>query len=121
RVPFKIHRHGQPMQLDVALEHRPADAYIIPPYSRDEDRKYYILGGLIFQELTRQYLREWGTNWLKDAPQRFVYLDRFQWELFPERHRRRVILSQVLPVKGPICYVDVGYVTATNVNGQAID
>jgi len=39
---------------------------------------------LIFQELSRQYLREWGPNWLKEAPQRFVYLDRFQWELFPE-------------------------------------
>src|SRR5438445_662919 len=120
RVPFKIHRQGQPMQLDVALEHRPADAYIIPPYSRDEAPKYYILGGLIFQELTRQYLREWGTNWLKDAPQRFVYLDRFQWDLFPEGHRHVVVLSQVLPVNGTIGYEDFGYLTVTKVNGKDI-
>src|SRR5436190_7282168 len=120
RVPFKIHRQGQPMQLDVALEHRPADDYVIPPYSRDEAPTYYILGGLIFQELTRQYLREWGTNWLKDAPQRFVYLDRFQWELFPEGHRRVVILSQILPVNGTIGYEDFGYLTVTKVNGKDI-
>ena len=120
KVPFKIHRQGKPMQVDVTLEHRAADDYVIPPYSRDEAPKYYILGGLIFQELTRQYLREWGTNWLKDAPQRFVYLDRFQWELFPEGHRRVVILSQVLPVNGTIGYDDVGYLTVTKVNGKEI-
>src|SRR5437660_6342560 len=120
KVSFKIHRQGKPMQLEVTLEHRPSDDYVIPPYSRDEAPKYYILGGLIFQELTRQYLREWGTNWLKDAPQRFVYLDRFQWELFPEGHRRVVILSQVLPVNGTIGYDDVGYLTVTKVNGKDI-
>jgi hypothetical protein len=70
--------------------------------------------------LTRQYLREWGTNWLKDAPQRFVYLDRFQWELFPEGHRRVVILSQVLPVNGTIGYDDVGYLTVIKVNGKEV-
>src|SRR5438270_728603 len=120
KVSFKIHRQGQPMQLEVALEHRPADDYIIPPYSRDEAPKYYILGGLIFQELTRQYLREWGPNWLKDAPQRFVYLDHFQWELFPEAHRRVAILSQILPVNGTIGYEDFGYLPVTKVNGKDI-
>src|SRR5206468_6126362 len=44
KVPFKIHRQGQPMQLEVTLEHRSADDYIIPPYSRDEAPQYYILG-----------------------------------------------------------------------------
>jgi hypothetical protein len=102
------------------MEHRAPDEYAISPYSRDEAPKYYILGGLIFQELTRQYLREWGPNWLKDAPQRFVYLDRFQWELFPEGHRRVVILSQILPVNGTIGYEDFGYLTVTKVNGKDI-
>src|SRR5438874_8009227 len=120
KVPLKIHRQGKPMQLDVTMEHRTPDEYVISPYSRDEAPKYYILGGLIFQELTRQYLREWGPNWLKEAPQRFVYLDRFQWELFPEGHRRVVILSQVLPVNGTIGYDDVGYLTVTKVNGKEV-
>jgi S1-C subfamily serine protease len=120
KVPLKIHRQGKPMQLDVTMEHRAPDEYVISPYSRDEAPKYYILGGLIFQELTRQYLREWGPNWLKDAPQRFVYLDRFQWELFPEAHRRVVILSQILPVNGTIGYEDFGYLTVTKVNGKDI-
>ena len=51
------------MQLDFALEHRTAEDYVIPPYNLDRAPPYYVVGGLIFQELSRQYLREWGANW----------------------------------------------------------
>jgi Trypsin-like serine proteases, typically periplasmic, contain C-terminal PDZ domain len=119
KVPLKVLRQGKPLELSLNLEHRAAADYVIPPYPQDEAPKYYILGGLIFQELTRQYLREWGANWLKDAPQRFVYLDRYQWELFPEGHQRVVILSQILPVNSTIGYDD-GYLTVSKVNGKEI-
>ena len=65
-------------------------------------------------------MKEWGPNWLREAPQRFVYLDRFQSELFPEGHRRIVILSQVLPVSSTIGYDDFAYLTVTKVNGKEI-
>jgi hypothetical protein len=79
------------------------------------------LGGLIFQELTRQYLKEWGSNWQKEAPPRFVYMDRFQSELFPEGKRRVVILSQVLPATSTIGYDDLAYLTVKKVNGKEIN
>ena len=82
---------------------------------------YYVLGGIIFQELSRQYLKEWGPNWQKEAPQRLVYLDRFQSELFPEGHRKIVILSQVLPANTTIGYDDFSYLTVTKVNGKEIN
>jgi S1-C subfamily serine protease len=120
KVPFKVHRQGKPLQLDVTLERRAAEDYIIQPYSHDAAPNYFVLGGLIFQELSRQYLREWGGNWMKEAPQRFVFLDRFQWELFPEGRRRVVVLSQVLPVNGTLGYDDVGYLTVKKVNDKEI-
>lgn len=120
KVAFKVQRQGQPMQIEVTLSHRDARDYVISPYSHDGAPRYLILGGLIFQELSRQYLREWGANWAKDAPQRFVYLDRFQWELFPQGHRRVVILSQILPVDGAIGYEEFDYLTVTKVNGREI-
>ena len=76
-LPFQIQRNGKPMQLNVVLDHRPAKDYVVPPYSLDQAPNYFVLGGLILQELSRQYLKEWGPNWQKEAPQRFVYLDRF--------------------------------------------
>ena len=36
--------------------------------------KFYILGGLVLEELSRQYLKEWGQEWMKKAPEDLVYL-----------------------------------------------
>lgn len=119
-VPFRIDRHGKPMQLNVTLEHRDAKDYVSPPYNLDQPPRYYVLGGLIFQELSRQYLKEWGANWQREAPQRLVYMDHFQSELFPERNRRVVILSQVLPANSTIGYDDLAYLTVTKVNGKPV-
>ena len=119
-LPFQIQRAGKPMELKITLEHRDAKDYVCPPYSLDDAPNYIVLGGLIFQELSRQYLKEWGPNWQREAPARFVYFDRFQSELFPGEHRRIVILSQVLPANNTIGYDDVSYLTVTKVNGHEI-
>jgi S1-C subfamily serine protease len=119
-VPFQIQRSGKPMQLSVTLDHRSTKDYVVPPYNLDQPPSYYVLGGLIFQELSRQYLKEWGGNWQKEAPPRFVYMDRFQSELFPEGNRRVVILSQVLPSTNTIGYDDLAYLTVTKVNGKEV-
>ena len=119
-VPFHIQRNGKSMELNVTLEHRDAKDYVSPPYYLDQPPRYFVLGGLIFQELSRQYLKEWGSNWQREAPQRLVYLDHFQSELFPQRDRRVVILSQVLPANSTIGYDDLAYLTVTKVNGKEI-
>ena len=119
-IPIQIQRAGKPMQLNLVLDHRAAQDYVVPPYNGDQPPGYVVLGGLIFQELSRQYLREWGANWQKEAPQRLVYMDRFQSELFPEGNRRVVVLSQVLPANSTIGYDEFGYLTVEKVNGKEI-
>jgi len=119
-VPFRVERNGKPMRLDLTLEHRDTKDYVSPPYNLDQPPRYYVLGGLIFQELSRQYLKEWGPNWQREAPQRLVYLDHFQSELFPDKNRRVVILSQVLPANSTIGYDELAYLTVTKVNGKEI-
>ena len=119
-VPLRIQRNGKPMQLNVTLEHRDAKAYVSPPYNLEQPPRYYVVGGLIFQELSRQYLKEWGPNWQREAPQRLVYLDHFQSELFPDKNQRVVILSQVLPANSTIGYDELAYLTVTKVNGKEI-
>jgi S1-C subfamily serine protease len=119
-VPLQIRRQGKPMQLDLVLEHRKASDYVIPPYNGDEAPGYIVLGGLVFQELSRQYLKEWGGNWQREAPQRWVYMDRFQSELFPEGNRRVVVLSQVLPSNSTIGYDEFAYLTVRKVNDREI-
>jgi S1-C subfamily serine protease len=119
-VPFQVQREGKPMRLQIKLEHRSAQDYVVPPYNPDQAPPYYVAGGLIFLELSRQYLKEWGANWQKEAPPRFVYLDHFQSELFPEGNRRIVIVSQVLPSATTIGYDELAFLTVTKVNGRDI-
>jgi hypothetical protein len=119
-LPLQIQRQGQPMELKLVLEHRDARDYVIPPYALDQPPSYFVLGGIIFQELSRQFLKEWGGNWQKEAPQRFVYLDRFQSELFPEGNRRVVMITQVLPSNSTIGYDDANFLTVEKVNGKEI-
>ena len=120
KLAVQVQREGKPMQLDLVLEHRAAKDYVIPPYDADEPPPFLVLGGLIFQELSRDYLKEWGANWQREAPQRLVYLDRFQSELFPEGNRRVVILSQILPANSTIGYDEFAYLTVQKVNGREI-
>ena len=119
-LALHVQRAGKPLTLNVKLEHRAAQDYVVPPYNLDDPPSYLVLGGLIFQELSRQYLKEWGANWQKDAPQDFVYLDRFQSELFPEGNQRVVILSQVLPANSTIGYDDFSYLVVKKVNGKEV-
>jgi len=119
-VPFQIQREGKPMQLQITLDHRSAEDYVIPPYNLDQAPPYYVVGGMIFLELSRQYLKEWGANWAKEAPPRFVFLDRFQSELFPEGNRRVVIVSQVLPSATTIGYDELAFLTVKKINGKEI-
>jgi S1-C subfamily serine protease len=119
-VPLHLQRAGKPMSIDLVLTHRNTNDYVIPPYVLDRAPLYYVLGGLIFEELSRQYLREWGTNWMKDAPQRLVYKDRFQSELYPEGNRRVVVLTQVLPANTTIGYDEIGYLSVQKINGKEV-
>ena len=119
-LPIHIQRAGKPMQFELVLTHRNTEEYVIPPYLLDRAPSYFILGGLIFEELSRQYLREWGSNWMKDAPQRLVYKDRFQSELYPEGNRRVIVLTQVLPANTTIGYDDVAYLSVRKVNGKEV-
>ncbi len=121
KLPLKIFRDGETKTLEVTLSHEPPKAYVSQPYVIDEAPRYYVIDGLIFEELSRQYLKEWGGDWAKQAPQRLVYLDRYQSSVVPEGRKRIVILSQVLPVASNIGYDDLKYLVVTNVNGMAIN
>jgi S1-C subfamily serine protease len=119
KVVMTILRNGVRQKISVELFRRSLSDYVVEPYSVGAPPRYYILGGLVFQELTRQYLREWGNNWLKDAPQRLVYYDRFQSELFPEK-RKIVFLSQILPTRDTVGYEQISNLVVKKLNGQGI-
>jgi hypothetical protein len=116
RIPLKIFRGDGEKEVFVTLEHRDAADFVIPPYTIDEPPNYFILGGLVLQELSRQYLKEWGNDWEKKAPERFVYYDKYQSELFHDDRKHLVILSQIIPTGSTVGYEDIGSSVVTRIN-----
>jgi hypothetical protein len=121
KVGVKISRQGQPQALEITLAHKSPEDYVSEPYVIDRQPRYFVADGLIFQDLSRQYLKEWGGDWQKQAPQRLVYLDRYQSTQVPAGRKRIVILSQTLPVASNVGYEELKYLVVTNVNGVPIN
>ncbi len=120
-VSVKVSRNGEEKTFEMTMSHKPPSAYVSEPYVLDHAPRYCVVDGLIFQELSRQYLKEWGGDWQKQAPQRLVYLDRYQSTMIPQGRHRIVILSQVLPAASNIGYEDLKYLVVTNVDGMPIN
>ncbi len=121
KVSVKVSRDGEEKTFEMTMSHKPPADYVSEPYVVDRAPRYCVVDGLIFEELSRQYLKEWGGDWQKQAPQRLVYLDRYQGAMIPQGRHRIVILSQVLPSASNIGYEDLKYLVVTAVNGVAID
>lgn len=118
-VPVTILRDGKKSDLAVTMRPLDRNKSVIPSHHSDSPPGYLVAGGLVFIELSRAYLREWGPNWSSTAPQRLVHYDAFPNDL-PRDRGRLVILSQVLPTADSIGYEHLENLVVTKVNGQEI-
>ena len=67
-IPLTVFRKGTTLTLQATLDHRSPDEYLVPPFIIDRQPAYHIIGGLVFQELSLSYLREYGKDWAHSAP-----------------------------------------------------
>jgi len=107
-------------QLDVSIQlSKPTGAMrLVPNEQYDVAPTYYILGGLVFEPLTKNFLREWGKQWYSRAPRHLTnyYLN---GELTEDR-KQVIVLVKVLPDEINLGYHDWGSNVVTSVNGSHI-
>jgi PDZ domain len=128
-VKFHILRGGVKQTLDVKLAHRNPRDYVSDPYIIDRAPRFYVVGGLILQELSRQYLREFGSGGERGSggrrpPARLMYYDRYQNDLFKDGPKKIVFLSRVLPTPATVGYEEIGGIVIKKINGvelQSLD
>ena len=118
-LPITILRNGKKSDLTVTMRPLDRTKSVIPSHHSDSPPGYLVAGGLVFVELTRSYLREWGPNWASTAPQRLVHYDAFPNEL-PRDRGRLIILSQVLPTADSMGYEHLENLVVTKVNGLPV-
>jgi PDZ domain len=110
-------RKGEKREINIVLDHRAPEDYVSDPFVIDRAPRFYIFGGFVMQELSRQYLKDFGADWQKRAPDDLVYLDRYQTDIYPDGGRKIVILSRVLPSDATIGYEQLRGLVVTKVNG----
>ena len=119
KIPIVVWRDGAEMTLEGTLAPRDRSRMISQPYIFDREPDYVVVGGIVFSELSRQFLREFGRGWQEDAPLKLLYLDRFQSELPPDRGRI-VFISSVLSSPNNIGYEGLGFEVVEEINGKPI-
>jgi S1-C subfamily serine protease len=114
-MPVRVLRDGERVDLELLLRAMRPELDRVPPYVYGRGPDYTIVGGLVFQELSRPYLGAWG-DWARRAPPRIlVAMDRGEDEA-----GRTVLLSTVLPDAANLGYQELRDLIVERVNGQAV-
>ncbi|MCK4422744.1 MAG: trypsin-like peptidase domain-containing protein, partial [Candidatus Omnitrophica bacterium] len=101
-VKIKILREGKTLDLKIKLTEPVNFGRLVPYQQYDRAPTYYIIGGLVFEPLTENFLKEWGRNWHNDAPGNLV---NYYYHGEPLNDRRQiVVLVKVLADE-----INVGY------------
>ena len=120
-VPVKLIRAGEEMSLDLKLQRKKSEDYLVDPYMYDRGPRFKILGGLIFQELTLPYLKAWGDKWATRAPFKLVHAHAHQ-DVYEDQGREKLVfLSATILTPSTLGYDRLGNLIVTNVNDQPIN
>ncbi|MHC5064071.1 MAG: S1C family serine protease [Planctomycetota bacterium] len=99
KLDLAILRDGERSSQTIELK---AHCPLIPYHLFDREPQWFIFGGLIFQTLTREYLRAWGEKWRDRAPKELMHLH--YSGVRTEQRQEVIVLSHVLADE-----INVGY------------
>ncbi len=120
QIKFKILRNGTIKEAYIKLT-KPIDYERLVPSERyDRPPTYYIIGGLVFETLTLNYLMEYGTqkDWYVNAPKELV---NFYVNGEPTNEQREiVVLVKVLADEINVGYHDFVDAVISSVNGVKV-
>ncbi len=120
RIDLKIIRKGKPISIKgTATKYRSNDYEI--SYNRyGAPEPHLIFGGLIIQELTREYLEQWGSDWQRRASFDLLYQYNFNNEPNAKSGKKQIILGGVLADEFNRGYQKLRHLVISKINGEAV-
>lgn len=119
KLSATILRDGQRKEVQLTLRRMDPEQDVVPRYDYERPPDYVQVGGLVFQELTVDYLRRWN-QWWKNGPLR-ILVEMSRKGAGPEIEGERLImLSRVLPDPVNLGYHDVHSQIVGKVNGNVV-
>jgi hypothetical protein len=119
-LELKIVRKGKELTVSAPLTRFDSNRTKVVAYGYGRKEPHFIFGGLVFQELTRNYLKQWGRDWRSAAPFDLMYIYDYQNAPEAEPGRRIVLMSRVLADEFNRGYGDLRNVVVDEVNGRKI-
>ncbi|MBN2444495.1 MAG: trypsin-like peptidase domain-containing protein, partial [Spirochaetales bacterium] len=117
-IPCEVWRDGEIKTLDIPLRYEKGR---ISWYNEYETLpRYYIFGGIIFQVLSREFLKSWREWWYNAD---FLFLYYFMYydidSLYPER-KEFVIINQILPDNVNTYVSTINFKVVDKINNRTI-
>ncbi|MGE9268257.1 MAG: PDZ domain-containing protein, partial [Verrucomicrobiales bacterium] len=116
-VSLEVLRGGEVKEFRARLERSPDP--LVPRDLHDQAPPYLVKGGLIFQELSVDYLEAHGKDWESKAPLELLDV-LYNPEDYEEGRRRVVVLTRVIPTAATIGYERLGGHLVESVNGRKV-
>ncbi|MFO1484095.1 MAG: PDZ domain-containing protein [Verrucomicrobiaceae bacterium] len=121
KVEMKVIRDGKEVILNGTLTRKMPEDYLVLPYQFDRGPKYVLMGGLLFQELSRPYLDSFGEEQRGGAILRLSRIATNPEKYEEEGRKKLVFLSLVLPTPSAQGYDKLGGQVVNKVNGKTIN
>jgi hypothetical protein len=120
KIPFEIWRNGEKKTIDVLAKNFQAEEMLVPYSLGSKQPEYIVVGGFVFQQLTRDFLTMWGEGWPgKTPPHLFQY---FSDKAFKPTEDRTdiVVLNYVLPAESNLGYQQLSRMVVSTINNKKI-
>lgn len=117
-IDVTVWRDGEALDVQVPLTRSMLRDLLVPAEQYDQLPSYFVYGGIVFCPLSRNLLREWGSNWFDKAPKDLTSRLLFN---VPEKEDEEVVLAlKVLAADVNEGYHSVGNWTVSEVNGVEV-
>ncbi|MDD5010703.1 MAG: hypothetical protein PHQ00_01100 [Phycisphaerae bacterium] len=120
KITFDIWRSGKKQTIETAVKNFSISDMLVPSYELDRQPEYIIIGGCIFQRLTKSYLTARGENW-QGMVEPHIYDYMLNQAFKPTEQRKEiVVLSYVLPANINLGYHGLSQCVVESINGMKI-
>jgi len=117
---FTIWRDGERVEIAMAIRNFKPSEMLVPYQEFDQQPEYIIMGGFVFQKLTRDYLLAFGKNMSGQAPSHLYHYYR-DLAFKPTEERKSVwVLSHALPIPSNLGYTGLRELVVDTFNGMTV-
>ncbi len=119
-VTMNIIRDRKKMQISFPLLPIRDELFTVPYFEYDTQCRYIMYGGLIFQELTRGFMKTWGSDWDKKGDKRLLFYFEKKKINSSKEKERIVIMNRILPAPCNTGYQGNRNLILTKANGNDV-